>query len=664
MRSRTTSALVTGALAAALVLPTASATAEEPCDEPDTLISAVQGDGAATPLPFAFPSTGGFTTEPVTIEGVVTFADEDLDAFFVQEEPDDEDGDPATSEAIYVFDFRPLPPVGATVQLTDRVAERFGSTQMAVPSIEVCDLGPTTIPPTELTLPLGDAARESLEHMLVVTTQDYDVTGLFGQFGEIGLTLREAPLPVPTSLFPPDDPAAQALFDAQAASYLKLDDRGEGAFSRFPWGLANDGIGVRPGDVIGAGVTGPLDFTFDEYKIQPIEFPTVREQDEYPRPAAPALVGGNDIGAFNVLNYFNTFGDTTALRGAEDAEDFALQTAKIVAAINALDAAVLGLVELENDYGALHDGDPTTEPSIATLVAALNDDAGFAKWDFVAPGDDLLVDKILTDGRDLANDEVARRGLGTDAIAVGLIYQPDRATPTGSPATFDIDAELEGLDGPEDQNRFGEDDDGPDADNNRWPLAQTFQVEGPGPDVTVVVNHFKSKGSPCDDTAGPGFGFGDDAGSDLLGNCDLTRQYASERLLEWLDTRPTGVDHDRTLVTGDLNAYDEERPISIFVEAGWTDLVEELGDDAFTYKFDGRYGRLDHALASPDLRRFVRDAAVWQANSLEYYNNLYSVAPVDDTAYASSDHDPVVVSLDAPGRARVFGEDGQRGPRR
>ena len=66
---------------------------------------------------------------------------------------------------------------------------------------------------------------------------------------------------------------------------------------------------------------------------------------------------------------------------------------------------------LANAYGP-------TEASIVTLVDQLNADAGFAKWDFVAPGEDILTDEGLGGG-----------GLGTDAIAVGIISQPDRATP-------------------------------------------------------------------------------------------------------------------------------------------------------------------------------------------------------------------------------------------
>ena len=61
-------------------------------------------------------------------------------------------------------------------------------------------------------------------------------------------------------------------------------------------------------------------------------------------------------------------------------------------------------------------------------------------------------------------------GTGTDAIRVAMIYKPARVAPQGSPVS-DID-----------------------DINNRPPLAQTFAALN-GEAFTVVVNHFKSKGS-------------------------------------------------------------------------------------------------------------------------------------------------------------------------
>ena len=99
------------------------------------------------------------------------------------------------------------------------------------------------------------------------------------------------------------------------------------------------------------------------------------------------------------------------------------------------------------------------------------------------------------------------------------------------------------------------------------------------------------------------------------------------------------------MLVGDFNSYEEEAPIEVLVDAGYVDLVQRDGDDAFTYKFDGRYGRLDYVFASPKLAKKASDAAVWQINSPAPVSYLYDNDPIDDTAHGSSDHDPVVVSL-------------------
>lgn len=587
------------------------------CDIPGgdlDLIHDVQGAGAASPL----------AGTEVTIRGVVTLADNDLDGFWVQEEDADHDADPATSEGIFVFDFRDLPAEGQTVALTDVVTERFGQTQLSVPDIDICDVPLVTIEPTSLVLPLDDDAREAFEGMLVTNGQNLQVTGLFTayRFGELGLAL-DGPLPVPTSVFAPGTPEAAALAAENATKELIVNDRNE-AFSQFnsyPWERFDEDLSA--GDTMPAGrLVGALAYSFGEFKVEPLDnavggdrifFPET--DDTFARPEAPDLRGGNDVATFNVLNYFNTFGNSAVLRGATNQADFDVQTAKLVDAISRLDASVVGLIEIENDYEDFYDGDPATVPSIVTLVDALNAEAGFAQWAYIQPPESILIDVGLGGG-----------GLGPDAIATGLIYQPERAFPIGSASTFDIDAELSG-----------------DVENNRWPIAQKFQIRGNL--ATVVVNHFKSKGSTCTDTAGPGFGLGDDVRTDETGNCDLTRQYAAQRLVDWADSKANNSWAGKVLLVGDFNSYEEEAPIEILVDAGYVDLVQRNGDDAFTYKFDGRYGRLDYVFASPKLAKKAKDAAVWQINSPAPVGYLYDNDPIDETAHGSSDHDPVVVSL-------------------
>ncbi|MBW3605991.1 MAG: ExeM/NucH family extracellular endonuclease [Actinobacteria bacterium] len=586
------------------------------CDAGElTLISAVQGAGFSSPL----------DGQQVVVEGAVTAVYPELGGITVQEEPADADADPATSDGVFVFlgfgfDDTAYDRLDI-VQVTGEVEERFGNTQIDGDAV-VCDAEPVEIAATPLTLPADDATREALEGVLVETTQDLTVTSLFTayRFGELGVS-SSGILRQPSDVFEPGSPQALALEASNADDLLFIDDRGEFGDDNDPWFGAP---GDRAGDTVEAGVTGVLVFSFGDYLLEPVgAFPEVVDSDVAfaDREPAPELAGGNDIGAFNVLNYFNTFGDSAVLRGAQSQEQFDIQSAKIVDAIISLDAAVLGLIELENDYEDLYDGDPSTQPSIQTLVDQLNANAGAGTYDWIRVPESLLTAEGLGGG-----------GLGTDAIAVGIIYQPALATPVGEAAAFDIDALLGGA----------------DPDNNRWPLAHSFEIDRQV--VTVVVNHFKSKGSPCDDTVVPD-GFGDGQNDPQTGSCDLVREYAAERLIEWIETKPTGVRSPDAFVVGDLNAYGEEDPIRIFTDAGYRDVVERY-DDTFTFKFDGRFGRLDYILASPSAKRLVDDAAVWHANAPEPYGYLYFNEPIDLTGYASSDHDPVVVAISQPGRGR------------
>jgi Predicted extracellular nuclease len=58
---------------------------------------------------------------------------------------------------------------------------------------------------------------------------------------------------------------------------------------------------------------------------------------------------------------------------------------------------------------------------------------------------------------------------------------------------------------------------------------------------------------------------------------------------------------------GDLNSYAQEEPIAVIRNAGYTDLARTfIGHNAYSDVFNGQWGYLDYALASPPaLRRSV-----------------------------------------------------------
>ena len=239
--------------------------------------------------------------------------------------------------------------------------------------------------------------------------------------------------------------------------------------------------------------------------------------------------------------------------------------------------------------------------------------------------------------------------IGTDAIKVGLIYNPEVVVPVGA---FQV---LSSADDP----RFID-------TKSRPALAQTFEEIATGARFTVVVNHLKSKGSDCLDVdldPGPAVDPDNDTG-DGQGNCNGTRTLAAQALVDWVATDPTGSGDPDFLIMGDLNSYAMEDPIDAIKagaddEAGtgddWTNLIAlHQGTYAYSYVFDGQNGYLDHALANASIAGQVAGAADWHINADEPSVLDYDVSFKPEAQdrlyeadrYRTSDHDPVVVGLD------------------
>ena len=347
---------------------------------------------------------------------------------------------------------------------------------------------------------------------------------------------------------------------------------------------------------------------FSLYRIQPTQ--GADYSNENLRTAAPEPVGGNlKVASFNVLNYFTTLDDGVndicgpagdqECRGADNENEFERQRAKIIAALSAMNADVVGLIEIEN-----HLGDVPT----ADLVSGLNDVMGAGTYDYVATG-----------------------AIGTDAIRQAFIYKPASVSLVGNYATLDASVD----------SRFND-------DKNRPTLAQTFMDNSTGGVFTVAVNHLKSKGSSCNDVGDPDTGDG-------AGNCNLTRKAAAEALVDWLASDPTGSGDEDFLIIGDLNSYDKEDPIDVLLAAGYTDLSYYFhGEGAYSYVFDGQIGYLDYALASAGLMDEVTGVAEWHINADEPdlidYDTSFKKDAQDaiyaPDAYRSSDHDPIIIGLD------------------
>ena len=361
-----------------------------------------------------------------------------------------------------------------------------------------------------------------------------------------------------------------------------------------------------------------MEWSFGAWRLRPIPDVDYSFASDNPAPSEPEDVGGTlKVATFNVLNFFTTIDQTPTnsgpcgpsatldCRGADSAAELERQRAKIVAALAEMDADVVGLIEIQNDAGA----------STQALVDALN----------ATPAGPYAAIQTGT--------------IGTDAIKVALIYRPAAVTPVGpfKVLTSAIDPRfIDTL--------------------NRPALIQTFEQVGTGERLTVAVNHLKSKGSNCN-------AVGDPDTLDGQGNCAVTRTNAALALADYLATDPTGSGDPDVLILGDLNSYRRETPITTLIGKGYTDLIEDrIGDEAYSYLFDGQLGYLDHALATGTLARQVTGVTEWAINADEVplfdYNDtvldageasferesgarpLYAPDPL-----RSSDHNPLVVGL-------------------
>jgi predicted extracellular nuclease len=593
--------------------PTAGGTSDGGGDEAEArYVHEVQGSGAESPL----------SGDRVVVEGVVVGDEEGpsprLGGFFVQEEDTDADTDPATSEGVFVYTAgADRAAVGDLVRVTGTVQEFNGNTQLGEAYVEVLGAAPAPTPAT-VTFPLGALEDlEAVEGMAATFPQQLTVTEYFDydRYGEVVVALpyagEDRPY-TPTAVAEPGSTEAIARRDWNTLSRITVDDGLSSQnpdtvvhpFNREPFTLTNR---FRGGDRV-SGLTGPVYYSFGMHRLLPTGL-SAYDVDE--RPATPEDVGGDvRVAAMNTLNYFTTLDDgrphcgpdgTMECRGADDAAELERQRAKLLSALAGMDADVIALNELENTRGV---------EVLADLAQGLRDRTG-ADWTHVAVGTDGVV--------------------GTDAIKVGVLYRSDRVTPVGVPAVLDTPAFLDPA--------------GTGQDKNRAAVAASFVQNGTDEVFSVAVNHLKSKGSGC--------GAGDD--DEWAGSCNRTRTLAARELARWIDGNPTQIRDDDWMVLGDLNSYDHEDPIDALRAAGYTDLVREhVGELGFSYVFDGQWGYLDHALASPSLTEQVAGLTEWHINAsepdlLDYDTSFKS--PAQDalfdptTPYRSSDHDPVLVGL-------------------
>jgi uncharacterized protein len=652
-----------------------------------TTIQDIQGEGDTSPFIDGYPY---ITEEDHFVTGVVTAVTTGLTKGFYLQALESDNND-KTSEGLFIHTDAADTELkaGDVVCVKGKVQEYYSNTQLASDANSYVKTGTSDIPRvTDLVIKEGETLRDALERhegmqVELTSASDLFVTRNFSYDYDSRrnnmMLSHEAPLFKPTQLHAAESDAAVELAKDNAANRVYLESDGKAPNGQIPYypdfakDADQDGSSeqhIRLGSRV-EGLQGVVAYSYNEYRliatneVDNTNFVTSGEDFDVARKDAPAIADSDlRIASFNVLNYFNSVADsghenpTGQNRGATNLDEFLIQQAKIVAAMNKMDADIIGLMEVENNGF----GDSS---AVKNLVDALNAE--------IEDAEDHYTYVEIAD-QDKYQDEY----FGSDAIMVAILYRANEVTPKeAAKVIVTPEQHIE-----ENTITRGDDAEGNPAYDKyqRHSLLQTFTVKETGKDLSVVVNHFKSKGSECIEEWIAGVE--DSEPADLQGNCNNFRVSAANVVGDALK----GIEGD-VLVMGDLNAYGMEDPLLTLTDyskekygrdiytAAYTTIgggelqVEKTkiekgygyhnlntvlhGADTFSYTYSGELGNLDHALASNSLAQKVVAIEDWHINSLE--SNLFEYSskytgdmPKYKDAFSASDHDPVIIAIDFP----------------
>ncbi len=554
-----------------------------------------------------------FRGERVTTTGIVTAVD--TDGFYLQDPAGD--GDPATSEGIFVFTRRtPAVAAGDAMRVRGVVTEfqpggaktnNLTTTQITRP--RVTRLSRRNRLPAPVAL--GPGGRVPPDRII-----DNDGFAVFDP-GEDGIDFYEtlegmrvrvkgAVAVSPTSRF------GEIFVRPRGTSPSGLGKRG--ALTIRPGDFnperiqVDDDFGLSPvatphvkvGDSLG-DVTGVMGYGFGNYEVR---FTEAFSPKRGPlKPETTRLSPGDGfltVASFNVLNLDpnDRDGDTDVASGRFEA----------VAAIIAGNLRSPDIVALQE----VQDNDGSARTRIKAADATLR----------------LLADRIAAQGsvryRYIDHPFI---GGGTSGgqpggnIRVAFLYNPARVELVpGSVAT---------VADPSDQranpnNPFF---------NGRLPLAASFRARAPGrARLTVVNNHFNSKRGSV-----PLFGqvqpFTERQEDPSVNGGVEHRRRQARAVRDFVARKLAARPDAHIVVVGDFNEFAFVSPMKILGERLHNLTIDLPANERYTYIFEGNAQSLDHILVSPSLRASAE------------VDIVHVNAEFAETAARASDHDPVVVRL-------------------
>lgn len=560
----------------------------------------IQGAGHISP----------FVGQSVTTTGIVTAVESN--GFYLQDPTGD--GNDATSDGIFVFtSSAPGVNVGDELKVEGIVSEfipggastgNLSSTQISGnPTITTLSTGNALpaavilgnggrIPPTEVidndNFSVFDPAEdgidfyESLEGMRV-TVRDAVAVSPTNSFGEI-FTLADNGAGATgvsdrgTINISPDD------FNPERIQ-IQLDS------NLLPGFSANVNVGDKLGDV-----TGVVDYNFGNFEVKATEVFTPTSgglQKESTNLVATA--NQLTVASFNVENLDPSDGDR-----------FDALAAQIVN--NLKNPDIIGLQEVQDNDGATNSNVTAADETLQLLVDKIAQLSGIT-YEFI---DNPFIGDDTNGGQPGGN------------IRTAFLYNPARVDL--------VEGSIQTVTDPADQQT---NPNNPFFDS-RLPLAATFLFNGQ--EVTVVDNHFSSKGGskPLFGQTQPATELQEDP--NVNGGVEERRAQA-ETVKAFADGILANDANANVIVLGDFNEFEFISPLEI-LEQSLTNLTERLPEnERYSYIFEGNSQSLDHILASDRLAATAEFDAV-------HINSEF--------ADRATDHDPLLsrFTLEVPDNVR------------
>lgn len=564
-------------------------------------IMEIQGAGHTSPESGNLVETTGVVTQTGIFDAIGA---SDEQGFYLQDPTGD--GNLATSDAVFVVSSEAVV-VGDAVTVQGTVTETGFPTELTYTRIQSTSVSVTSSGnPLPAPIVLGAGGRvlpteninddafasfdpatdgvdffESLEGMRVRVPNPLAITGtsrfneIFvvtdGGVGATGLSARK------TLNISPDD------FNPEKIQI----DTGRETFDPMFVPLPDVDTGATFADIVGT-----VGYDFGNFQVQPDTVSVLTPASILPQVSnLTGDAGSLLVASYNVLNLEtnDADGDTDVANGRFDAI-----ADQILNSLQAPD--VVGLQEVQDNSGSVDDGVTAADLTLQALVDAIVA-AGGPTYAFI---DNTFIGNNTSGGQPGGN------------IRTAFLYNPDRVSLV--PGSVQTVANLAAFAGA------------------RLPLIASFEFEGE--EVTVVVNHFSSKG-------GSSAIFGTNQPfearqEDLVVNGSLDERLAqSAEVRNFIDSFQTANPQGNLVVLGDLNEFEFVSPVSVNLAGALENLTLRLPEDErYTFVFQGNSQSLDHILVSQGL------------GAIATFEAVHVNAEFAETAGRASDHDPLVVRFE------------------